>query len=488
MVTDKVRLVEHIGEGGMGSVWMAEHLGLETEVAVKFIATARVKDNSKLLRRFKREAAVAAKIRNPHAVQVFDHGAMTDDTPYIVMELLDGESLAQRLSRDGHLSLRETALVVSQTAQVLNAAHDLGIVHRDIKPANLFLIESDYDVFIKVLDFGIAKSADSEDHAMTGTGEVVGTPEYISPEQLLGTELSTPRADLWSLAIVAYHCVTGTVPFAGKTLAALSMSIVDCKYRAPSEVMPGLPPELDAWFAQALNRDPAARFESAKEMASAFVVNFSDAANVFSSAQVDEADPLTVRGEAMGANGLATAATVEITTSPTNTALSTPTPGAHSSAVLPANAVHGMDRWTRLMLALAAIVAVVLTVLYVTSSDEEPQAQPDAETLAADPDATTDPSGVASVGVAPAAPSLPPPVGVEPSSTTIAATPVVTNSPPPPRATASNTTLVDVTAPPPPPPSPPPPPPPPPPPKVDCSNPMYVGADGKEHFRLECLK
>ncbi|MBI4705014.1 MAG: protein kinase [Deltaproteobacteria bacterium] len=272
MVTPSVRLVEKRGEGGMGSVWVADHLSLRTRVAVKFITPELYQQNPELSERFGREASLAAQIKSPHVVQIFDHGRTEDGTPFIVMELLEGESIEDRLKRDGKLGLRETVGLVSQVAKALGRAHKLGIVHRDIKPANLFLVESEYELFVKVLDFGIAKQTGMPPSGgLTATGAIIGTPEFMSPEQLLDTKGAGSQADLWALAVVAYEALTGRLPFSGSTVAALIIAITKAQFAAPSEICPDLPVEIDAWFRRALAQDVQGRFGSAKEMALALV-------------------------------------------------------------------------------------------------------------------------------------------------------------------------------------------------------------------------
>lgn len=271
MLTDNLRLLRPLGQGAMGTVWLAEHQGLMTEVAVKLLLPDETVSNPKALARFRQEAALAAKLRCPHAVQVFDFGVVDDETPYLVMELLEGESLAERLAREQKLSPQQTALIVSQVAIAIDKARGLGIVHRDLKPSNLFLVQTGYDLFVKVLDFGIAKQLDTLEggEQLTDTGTTVGTPHYMSPEQLLAKELDH-RADLWSLAIVAFHCLTGTLPYSGKSLADLAIHV--CMNEPPSvnSVDPSLPAPLDAWFRRALAQEPEDRFVDPSEMARTF--------------------------------------------------------------------------------------------------------------------------------------------------------------------------------------------------------------------------
>jgi eukaryotic-like serine/threonine-protein kinase len=274
LVGTNVRLLKPFKRGGMGSVWLAEHLTLHTQVAVKFMSDQLAQDQE-YVARFSREAMASAQIKSPHVVQVFDHGIAQDGSPFIVMELLEGEDLRVRLSRVGTIGVEEAAAVVVQLARALSKAHAAGIVHRDIKPDNVFLTDQDGELFVKVLDFGIAKHAAGDGDelgGMTGTGAMVGTPHYMSPEQIVSARRVDHRADLWSVGVVLYRALTGQVPFQGETLGAVCIAIEKGNFVAPSQRRPGLTPTLDAWFQRALARDVAHRFQSAKEMADAFVV------------------------------------------------------------------------------------------------------------------------------------------------------------------------------------------------------------------------
>jgi len=256
----------------MGSVWVADHLTLGTQVAVKFISRDLAAE-PQMLTRFQREATAAAQIKSPHVVQVFDNGVTDDGQPYIVMELLHGEDLDVRIERLGRLSLAETLVVVRHTCKALAVAHRLGIVHRDIKPANLFVVDVEGEPFVKVLDFGIAKRRSEPGHVsgLTSTGAMVGTPHFMSPEQVTSSRDAAPSSDLWAVAVVAYSCLLGRRPFEGETVGALAIAINSAHFLAPSMVDPTLPPALDAWFDRALARELADRFASAKELADAFV-------------------------------------------------------------------------------------------------------------------------------------------------------------------------------------------------------------------------
>ncbi len=228
LLAGKYRLEALIGRGGMGSVWRAEHLGLTAPVAVKLLDLHDSGGNAEALARFHREARAAAAIRSPHVVQILDHGIDQHlGAPFIVMELMDGESLAQRLARQGRISPGETARVMTHVARALSRAHDAGIVHRDLKPDNVFLVRNEDEEVAKVLDFGIAKA---HGHALAGdsgtrTGTVMGTAYYMSPEQISGQKSVDLRTDLWALGVMTYECVSGVRPFDAETIGGLTLKI-----------------------------------------------------------------------------------------------------------------------------------------------------------------------------------------------------------------------------------------------------------------------
>jgi serine/threonine protein kinase len=255
----------------MGSVWIAEHLTLQIELVVKFcLGEAAV--HPELSARFQREAALAMRARGPHVVQIFDHGETGDGTPYIAMELLHGEDLAARLERDRSVTPAVFSGWLTQAADGLANAHAVGVVHRDIKPSNLFLCHNGGNVLVKVLDFGIAKNAAraiARGAGDTVTGALLGTLAYMSPEQIRAARDVDFRSDLWSLGVVTYQALTGERPFLGDGVTALAAAAAGT-FKPVTQGCPELPKALDAWMATALAVDPACRFSSARELASAF--------------------------------------------------------------------------------------------------------------------------------------------------------------------------------------------------------------------------
>ena len=264
---DRYRLIRPVGHGSQASVWVAEHLALTTTVAVKLIDPELAKKES-ARERFRREATAAAQLRSAHVVQILDHG-IEGDQPFIVMELLDGEDLFERLTHRTRITLRETSKIVTQVARALTRAHAAGIIHRDLKPENIFLVPNDDDEVVKVLDFGVAKFKDPGKAAMqrTGLGTLIGTPHYMSPEQVKGISEIDYRADLWALGVIAFQCVTGDLPFDSEGVGDLLIKISIGEMPVPSKVLPSVPANFDAWFARACDREPARRFQSAREMA-----------------------------------------------------------------------------------------------------------------------------------------------------------------------------------------------------------------------------
>jgi len=308
MVAGKYRLESVVGLGGMGSVWCATHLGLAQQVAIKLVSTNFAR-SSDALRRFDREAKAAAKLRSRHVPQVFDNGTLDDGTPYLAMELLHGETLFKRIHRQGPIPLPEAVAILDQCCRALSRAHSLGIVHRDIKPDNIYLAQSvdEEGYVVKILDFGVAKFTvlGESEHSSTRTGALVGTPQYMSPEQARGLRTIDFRTDLYSLGLVAYTMLTGNLAFSGESLGDLLLQI--CTQPLPSlrAAAPWLPPAMEAWFQQACAREPDQRYPSAQ----AFVDALRAAAGVGAAPGVPPAPlttgtPLSTTNEASAASAM----------------------------------------------------------------------------------------------------------------------------------------------------------------------------------------
>ncbi len=266
-VDDKVRLVRVLGRGSMGEVWVGFHRSLKTEVAVKLILDANADVDAAM--RFTREARAAAKINDPHVVRIFDHGSTAEGVPYIVMELLDGVTLQQRLTM-GRLSIQQTLRIAEQVGRALDAAHRAGVIHRDVKPQNVFLLSGGDGLYAKLVDFGSALLRIPGARRETRPNLVVGSPAYMSRDVLLDPEAVDPQLDLWGLSATLYKCLTGSLPFMGKNVATVCAAIIDGRLRRPSRLREGLSPLFDAWFAKAFHIDPERRPQSGTELARTF--------------------------------------------------------------------------------------------------------------------------------------------------------------------------------------------------------------------------
>jgi serine/threonine-protein kinase len=275
VIAGKYELQRLLGKGAMGEVWLATHNSLGGEFAVKLLEPADDVEAETASGRFQLEAQIAARLsrKTRHIVSVTDHGE-ENGLAYLVMELLQGESLEQRMTRNGRLEMPEVAAIVMQIARALTLAHEEGIFHRDLKPANVWLgRDEDGRLLVKLLDFGIARSqrpVRTRSPFATTKDMVLGTPSYMSPEQARGLDSLDYRCDLWALAVVAYEALTGKIPFEGETVEDIFLSI--CTFRVVPVLSrrPDLPPAIEAFFARAFAPKLEDRFSTARELTEAF--------------------------------------------------------------------------------------------------------------------------------------------------------------------------------------------------------------------------
>ena len=304
VIGGKYRIERVLGEGGMGAVYEAVHVRLDQRVAVKMLLPELVKVGE-LVWRFEREAKAAAQLRHRNTARVVDVDVSPEGVPYMVMELLHGHDLESEIQTRGALPVGEAVHYVLQACSAMGEAHGLGIVHRDLKPANLFLNdEADGSVCLKVLDFGISKVQSDTDVRVTTTKAQMGTPLYMSPEQVRSAKNVDLRSDVWSLGVILYELLAGEPPFTGSA-AGIGAAIVNDPPRPLQEIRPDVPEALCAVVAKAMEKSPAARFASTLEM--------SDALAPFSNVPVPGGAPSRPRlpsRPAMSSPSIAVAATV----------------------------------------------------------------------------------------------------------------------------------------------------------------------------------
>jgi eukaryotic-like serine/threonine-protein kinase len=270
VVADRYHVIKKLGEGGMGQVYLAEHVKMGRRSAIKVMSPSMIHDPAAVAR-FNREAANASRITHPNVCAVYDFGETTDGLIYLAMEYVEGMALTELIEQEGALPLARATAIFKQTADALQAAHDLGIVHRDLKPDNIMLARGrDGADLVKVVDFGIAKAVggDQTGQKVTQTGLVVGTPEFMSPEQLSGDAVDG-RSDLYSLALVYFRMLTGQLPFQADSVQETMIKRLtdDPERLAAARPDIAFPDGLQEVFDTALARTPAARYQSVAKFA-----------------------------------------------------------------------------------------------------------------------------------------------------------------------------------------------------------------------------
>ncbi len=269
IVGERYKLVRKIGEGGLAAVWEAEHLTLGSRIAVKFLHRTGPMQ-SEPSQRFLREARVAASVRHRNVVEIVDFGFAEGEIPYMVMEFLEGRSLGAYLEEKGRLPFDEAARIIAGTLRGLAAVHAAGLVHRDIKPDNVFLVDDPEEGFYpKLVDFGLSRRAGRSD--MTAEGTLMGTPQYMSPEQAMGQTDLDARADIYAVGVVLYELVSGIVPFDSDSLADILTSVVHTPPKPLRELVPDVPEKLAFVVETAMAKDREHRFVDARAMRNSLI-------------------------------------------------------------------------------------------------------------------------------------------------------------------------------------------------------------------------
>src|SRR4051812_26090297 len=272
VLAGKYRVERVLGSGGMGVVVAAWHLELEQRVAVKFLHPLAL-ERADTAERFRREARSAAKIRSEHVARVIDVGIMEGGIPYMVMEYLEGHDVSEEMAKIGMLPIEDAVDFVLQAIEAVAEAHAAGIVHRDLKPANLFVAtRPDGSRIIKVLDFGISKSLLSgsvPELALTRTSALIGSPLYMSPEQMRSAKDVDTRTDIWSLGVILYEMIAGQPPYTGDSVPALCASLLNDTPTSIRGLRAEVPPELEAIISRCLSKDREQRFATVADLARA---------------------------------------------------------------------------------------------------------------------------------------------------------------------------------------------------------------------------
>jgi len=275
LLLGKYRIVRCIAEGGMGLVYEALHLQLQERVAIKVLRpdVAQSRDGREFAARFLREARATIKIRSEHVVRVLDVATLEDGVPCIVMEHLDGLDLERRIAQEGAIPPQEAVDHILQACEALAEAHVLGIIHRDLKPANLFLVRrADGTPSIKVLDFGISKLIGSGNVRLTGKHDVMGSPRYMSPEQMRASSTLDARSDVWSLGVILYELITGVPPFDGEAVTEVCAAILSDPPAPTLKKASNVPAGLEEIILRCLEKKPGKRFQDVGELSAALAV------------------------------------------------------------------------------------------------------------------------------------------------------------------------------------------------------------------------
>jgi serine/threonine-protein kinase len=356
VIADRYHIIKKLGEGGMGQVYLAEHVKMGRKSAVKVMNPGMV-TNVDAISRFNREAQNASRINHPNVAGIYDFGETSDGLVYLAMEFVEGQPLTDVIKQQGALPPMRASEITRQAAEGLSVAHEMGIVHRDLKPDNIMIAKGRNGAdLVKVVDFGIAKAAANEQQKVTKTGMVVGTPEYMSPEQLSGDPLDA-RSDIYALALVAFNMFTGKLPFPGETMQESMIMRLTDEPKQLSDMKPDVawPTDLQEVMNKALARNTDARYRSASEFAHDLV----QAIDRMPATSITAMGTEMIRR--MSANSLhnaQTAATVQVEVPKTRVSTKDEAPATRASSRPPASPAHTPTKSKMPMMAMTAVLVV----------------------------------------------------------------------------------------------------------------------------------
>jgi len=464
-IAGKYRVDRVIGRGGMGVVVAATHEQLEQRVALKFLL-AEAASNPDVVARFLREARAAVRILSEHVARVLDVGTLESGAPYMVMEYLEGEDLGQRLARGAAMGVEEAVGYVLEAIEAIAEAHALGIVHRDLKPANLFLTERPGGKpIVKVLDFGISKVlSTANDPGMTRANAIMGSPSYMSPEQMTSSNTVDVRSDVWSLGVVLYELLTGRLPFDSRTMPELVAAILQGTPPPVEALRSDVPPGLKAVVDRCLEKDRERRYANVGELARG-LMPFAPSRNEQRIERIEHVLGLTSRAPQARADEGAPIARA-VTFSPITSSTSPP-----------------KRRWLAASALAGAVAVVVASVAMAVRLHRAPppgagafpgaspiQPTPSAAAVRDPPEAAHEPAALAPIPVAPATATSPPAPsergGLPPTPVAPAPVPPAL-APPRPRAEAGRAPAASSSAP-------------------SCRIVSYFDTDGNKHFKQVC--
>jgi eukaryotic-like serine/threonine-protein kinase len=464
VLAGKYRIDKILGAGGMGVVVAAHHVRLDEKVAIKFLLPETL-GNAEAVARFEREARAAVKIKSEHVARVTDVGTLETGAPYMVMEYLEGGDLSAWVEQRGALPIEQAVEFVLQACDAMADAHSLGIIHRDLKPANLFCIQRNDGFFsVKVLDFGISKTTgmagSGPDMGMTKTTAVMGSPYYMSPEQVQASRNVDPRSDIWSIGVILYELLSGRVPFGGETIAELVLKIMTGPAPPLRELRPDVPEGLEAVVLRCLEKDRARRYSNVGELAVALAP--------FGPRRLKalvERIVRVIQAAGMSASALAL---------PPSSDAAQSVPAATAASWGHTKPEPGRKRATILIIAasasLAAIAAVVVTV-FALRRPTTPEIAATVVTASAPPAAAPSPPATTQATTPPPAPS-PPPI---PSASALPP-----QLPPPPKGGHPGPASTHSVPQPPPKPAAKP--------NVSCDPPYTIDGSGHRQYKPECLR